>query len=142
MDSLGAHSRPRRDIDYTQTGTPNGVCESREVLVNNLCPRLPGGWRANAHWTACRGPLSAAELQLVEREIDLLATFAIGLLDRIPEDATEAERHEVITELLYADPELFAAFSELMDVSKSNRGSPLKSLRRLNRAVEGNDERP
>jgi len=24
--------------DYAQTGTPNGVCKSHEVLVNNLCP--------------------------------------------------------------------------------------------------------
>lgn len=24
--------------DYAQTGTPNGVCTSHEVLVNNLCP--------------------------------------------------------------------------------------------------------
>jgi protocatechuate 3,4-dioxygenase beta subunit len=24
--------------DYAQTGTPNSACESREVLVNNLCP--------------------------------------------------------------------------------------------------------
>jgi len=24
--------------DYAQTGTPNGVCHSHEILVNNLCP--------------------------------------------------------------------------------------------------------
>src|SRR6187549_196347 len=27
--------------DYAQTGTPNDICESREVLVNNLCPGSP-----------------------------------------------------------------------------------------------------
>ena len=27
--------------DYAQTGTPNGVCTSHEVLVNNLCPGSP-----------------------------------------------------------------------------------------------------
>jgi hypothetical protein len=27
--------------DYAQTGTPNGVCASHEVLVNNLCPGSP-----------------------------------------------------------------------------------------------------
>lgn len=27
--------------DYAQTGTPNGVCHSHEVLVNNLCPGSP-----------------------------------------------------------------------------------------------------
>lgn len=29
--------------DYAQTGTPNSDCESREVLVNNLCPGSPIG---------------------------------------------------------------------------------------------------
>ncbi len=28
-------------FDYAQTGTPNGVCSSHEVLVNNLCPGSP-----------------------------------------------------------------------------------------------------
>lgn len=27
--------------DYAQTGTPNGACQSHEVLVNNLCPASP-----------------------------------------------------------------------------------------------------
>jgi hypothetical protein len=27
--------------DYAQTGTPNGICKSHEVLVNNLCPGSP-----------------------------------------------------------------------------------------------------
>lgn len=29
--------------DYAQTGTANGVCESKEVLVDNLCPGSPVG---------------------------------------------------------------------------------------------------
>ena len=29
--------------DYAQTGTPNGACESKEILVNNLCPGSPVG---------------------------------------------------------------------------------------------------
>ncbi len=29
--------------DYAQTGTPNGACETKEVLVNNLCPGSPVG---------------------------------------------------------------------------------------------------
>lgn len=86
------------------------------------------------------GPLNETELQLIDREIDLLATFAIGLMGRIPQEATDAQRQEAITALLYEDPELFATFSELMDVTKANRGSPLQSLHRLKRAVDGEDE--
>jgi hypothetical protein len=29
--------------DYAQTGTPNGACETKEVVVNNLCPGSPVG---------------------------------------------------------------------------------------------------
>jgi hypothetical protein len=86
------------------------------------------------------GPLSEAELQMVDREIDLLAKFALGLAGRLPQEATAAQRQEAITELLYEDPEMFATFSELMDVTKTNRGSPLQSLHRLKRAVEDESE--
>jgi hypothetical protein len=29
--------------DYTQSGTPNGACQTKEVLVDNLCPGSPVG---------------------------------------------------------------------------------------------------
>jgi hypothetical protein len=43
--------------DYAQTGTPNGVCHSHEILVNNLCPassvaggsRITAGFAGNKH---------------------------------------------------------------------------------------------
>ena len=34
----GANSISVCASDYAQTGTPNSACESKEVLVNNLCP--------------------------------------------------------------------------------------------------------
>ena len=36
--------------DYAQTGTPNAACQSKEVLVNNLCPgsTVGGGTRSRA----------------------------------------------------------------------------------------------
>ena len=87
------------------------------------------------------GPLSEVERQMVEQELDLLGTFALRLADRIPVDATTEIPHGEITELLHEDAELFAAFSRLMDVSGSNRGSPLRSLSRLRRSKE-EDEGP
>lgn len=39
----GANSISVCAYDYAQTGTPNGACESKEVLVNNLCPGSPIG---------------------------------------------------------------------------------------------------
>lgn len=39
----GANSISVCAYDYAQTGTPNAACESKEVLVNNLCPGSPVG---------------------------------------------------------------------------------------------------
>jgi GTP cyclohydrolase FolE2 len=86
------------------------------------------------------GPLSEAELRMVDREVGLLAKFAHSLVGRLQPEATAAQRQEAITELLYEDPEMFATFSELIDVAKTNRGSPLQSLHRLKRAVEDEAE--
>lgn len=88
------------------------------------------------------GPLSEAERKLVERELDLLGAFAAGLVGRIPAGASKEEQRGVIAELLHEDAEPFAAFSQLMDVSESNRGSPLRSLHRLEREVEGEGDAP
>lgn len=43
--------------DYAQTGTPNGVCQSHEVLVNNLCPGSPvaGGKTITAGFAGNKG---------------------------------------------------------------------------------------
>lgn len=77
------------------------------------------------------GPLNEGERQWIDRDLDLLAAFAAGIQSRVPEKATEAQRHEAIAQLLYEDPGLFATFFELLAVSDSNPGSPLRSLLRL-----------
>ena len=43
--------------DYAQTGTPNGVCQSHEVLVNNLCPgsAVAGGKTITAGFAGNKG---------------------------------------------------------------------------------------
>jgi hypothetical protein len=78
------------------------------------------------------GTLSETERELVERELDLLAMFSQGLVGRLPSGGTSAQQQEAITELLHEDPELFATFSQLMEVSRSNhRASPMRSVKRL-----------
>jgi hypothetical protein len=44
-------------FDYAQTGTPNGVCTSHDVLVNNLCPGSPvaGGRTITAGFAGNKG---------------------------------------------------------------------------------------
>lgn len=88
------------------------------------------------------GPLGEAERQMVERELDLMAAFAAGLVGRIPADASKGERQAAITELLYEDAELFAVFSQMMDFSRSNPGSPLGSVHRLTQELKSHDEAP
>lgn len=58
------------------------------------------------------GPLGEAERWMVEREVDLLAAFAVALAGRIPDDASEEERQAAITEQLHDDAELFEVLPE------------------------------
>jgi hypothetical protein len=85
------------------------------------------------------GPLGDAERQSVERELDLLAAFAEGLVGRIPADGTAEQQQATIAELLADDADLAAAFSELMQVSRSNRASPMQSLHRMGQELEDLD---
>jgi len=85
------------------------------------------------------GPLGGPERQMVEQELDLLASFAKRLVGRLPHGATEEDKQAAITELLHEDPELFAVFSELLEVSRSNPASPMRSVHRLERELERSD---
>ena len=81
------------------------------------------------------GPIGDAERALVERELDLAAAFAAGIAGRLPENGTPEEKHRAITELLHEDPHLAATFLELIEVSRSNRASPMASIARLEEQV-------
>jgi hypothetical protein len=107
--------KPARQVVREVEGTTVGLIESIEAEV---------------------GPLSKAERQLAERELDLLAAFAAGLVGRLPTDATKEEQLEVITELLHEDAELSAVFSQLMAVNGSSRGSPMRSVSRLEQELK------
>jgi hypothetical protein len=66
--SRGVNSISVCAYDYAQTGTPNAACESKEVLINNLCPdrRSEAGTRsarasqaitrATARWRSAVAP--------------------------------------------------------------------------------------
>lgn len=81
------------------------------------------------------GPIGDAERGLIERELDLAATFAAGIAGRLPENGTPQEKHQAITELLHEDPQLVATFLELVEVSRSNRASPMASIARLEEQI-------
>jgi len=55
---------------------------------------------------------------------------------RRPAGGTADENHQAITELLYEDPELAAVFLELIEVSRSNRASPMASIKRLEDQID------
>lgn len=82
------------------------------------------------------GPISDAERALAERELDLAAAFSAGIAGWLPAGGTAEENHQAITKLLYEDPELAAVFLELIEVSRSNRASPMASIKRLEDQID------
>lgn len=69
-----------------------------------------------------------AHPELVEEEFELFRRMMARIGDRMPRDASNEERNEILAGLLEEDEELAAIADRFEEVTRSHKGSVIRSM--------------